>query len=51
MEAQMEPWKAINALNWSVDAQYGDMEGLLQTVVADLHHFEDHVDADPDLAF
>ncbi len=40
LEAQLEPWRAVVARNGSVDAQYRDVEGLLQTVVADLHHFD-----------
>jgi hypothetical protein len=50
VEAQLEPSRAVYAHNESVDAQYRDVEGLLQTVVADLHHFEYHVDAGPDPA-
>ncbi len=46
----MESQRFVDALSGSIDAQYGTVEGLLQTVVAYLYHFEDHVDADPDPA-
>ncbi len=45
----MEAWRAVDAYVRAVEPQTGALEGLNnRTVVADLHHYNEEQDPDPD---
>jgi hypothetical protein len=45
----MEPWRAWALIIEGVEARNGALEGLYnRPVVADLHHFNEEQDPDPD---
>ncbi len=44
----MEPWSVQNPHSGGVEAQNVAVKGFCRTVVADLHHFDEEQDPDPD---